>query len=97
MFNVKTLEELHSLTWNELVELEPRLDDLLAKVRAAKPADPYNEYYNWEGDWGEFKPLITKLVGWFRRDDPDSILRSTEAYQIVYHTLLHEFLSEGEK
>lgn len=31
--------ETHRLTWDELVEIEPRLEDLLWQVKASRPVD----------------------------------------------------------
>jgi len=96
MLDIERLLAENKPTWDKLVELEPRLAALLGEVRAAKPSDPYDEYYNWEGDWAQFKSPINKLVGWHRTGCCHIMLKTGAAYRVVYFKLLHEFLGEVE-
>ena len=68
------------MTWEELVELEPKLLDLEEKVRKGKP----NDLIKWSKD---YKPVLTKLVGYFRKEGPNA-LKTTEAYTTAYYYLL---------
>jgi len=96
MIDIERILAENKPTWDELVELEPRLEALLTEVRAAKPPNPYDEYYNWEGDWAQFKSPINKLVGWHRTGCCHIMLKTGAAYRVVYFKLLHEFLGEVE-
>lgn len=87
MFDIKHLEEHHGITWEELVELEPRLDGLLSEVQDARPLN--KRRFNYEIAWGRFKNPITDLVGYFRHDDCDPRLKTVGAYEVAYYTLWH--------
>jgi hypothetical protein len=78
-------ENPRRLTWSELVELEPRLENLLCQVEASRPIEGESDF-DYEGCWGHFKDPNTDLVGWHRRHG-DERLRTTPAYEIVYRTL----------
>lgn len=74
-----------SLTWIDLVKLEPRLGRLemclLAWVKARR--------FNWR-DWFRFKLAMTRLVGWCR-DDNHPTLATSRAYEIAYARLFETF------
>ena len=78
-------KEAHRLTWDELVEIEPRLEDLLWQVKASRPVDDDSDF-DYEGCWMHFKEPIANMVGWHRRHG-DERLRTTDAYQTAYRTL----------
>ncbi len=82
---VKQHEEPRSLTWEELIDLERRLENLLCQIEASRPIEGESDF-DYEGCWGQFKDPITDLVGWHRRHG-DERLRTTHAYEIVYRTL----------
>ena len=46
----KQHEESQRLTWSELVELEPRLENLLCQVEASRPSEGESDF-NYEGCW----------------------------------------------
>lgn len=87
MFDLKDIEEMHELTWEKLVELEPRLEGLLLDAQASRPLS--KRRFNYELAWCEFKQPIANLVGWHRWDDCDPVLRTTAAYDVVYWKLFH--------
>lgn len=88
MFELKTIEKMHRLTWEELVELEPQLDGLLFQVELSRPMPDEAEDFNYEVCWGRFKQPLAELVGWHRRHgEPD--LRTQAAYDVAYWKLWH--------
>ena len=89
MFDVKRLERHHGITWNELVELEPRLDGLLCDAQCSRPLPEEEDDFNYEIAWGQFKQPIADLVGYFRHDNCDPRLTTVGAYEVAYYTLWH--------
>jgi hypothetical protein len=89
MFELKAIEKMHKLTWEQLVELEPRLDDLLFQAELTRPEPDEAEDFNYEGAWGRFKQPIANLVGYFRRDNCDPQLKTNAAYDVAYWKLWH--------
>ena len=85
--DVKYREEIYGVTWEELVELEPRLGDLLHRVESARPTEGATEF-DYERSWMHFKEPIADLVGWHRKSG-DEKLRTCYAYEIAYYTLLN--------
>ena len=79
-------EVTEKLTWDELVEIEPRLDSLLARVENSQPI--HKRGFNYEIAWGRFKDPISDLVGWHRRDG-DPRLHTDEAYESGLLKLWH--------
>jgi hypothetical protein len=91
MMTVAELEKWHDLTWERLVELEPRLEALLMDVQATRPHRKRG--FNYEVAWGQFKQPIATLVGWHRWDNCDPIIKTQKAYDVAYWKLwyaLHE-------
>jgi hypothetical protein len=86
MSEIIEVTEPEKLTWDELVEIEPRLDSLLAQVEDSRPSR--KKGFNYEIAWGRFKDPISDLVGWHRRDG-DPRLQTREAYEVVYWHLWH--------
>jgi hypothetical protein len=86
-FDVRYLENVYGTTWNELVELEPRLGVLLREAKDSHPTEVDNEG-DFERCWAHYKEPIADLVGWHRRQG-DEELRTTAAYEIAYSTLWH--------
>jgi hypothetical protein len=89
MFELKTIEKMHRLTWEELVELEPQLDGLLFQVELSRPTPDEAEDFNYEVCWGRFKQPIANLVGYLRRDNCDPRLKTNAAYDVAYWKLWH--------
>jgi hypothetical protein len=87
MFDLKDMETMHKLTWERLVEMEPRLEALLFDAKASRPRRKRG--FNYELAWCEFKLPVAKLVGWHRRDDCDPLLKSQAAYDVAYWKLYH--------
>jgi hypothetical protein len=83
---IEQQNESRRLTWDELVALEPRLENLLYQVEESRPSEGESDF-NYEGCWGRFKKPICKLVGWSSRHC-DERLRTTHAYDTAYRTLL---------
>ena len=45
--------------------------------------------FNYELAWARFKDPIANLVGWNRRDDCNPLLKTTDAYDVVYSKLFN--------
>ena len=82
MFDLK-----EAVTWEELVELEPRLEGLRLDAQASRPENKRG--FNYELAWARFKNPIANLVGWHRRDDCNPSLKTTDAYDVVYSKLFN--------
>ena len=79
------------LTWQDLCEIEPRLQDLLSEVKRIKDDknEPYfcaNEF--WYGYHGRpsIKAKMSALVGW-TAPGQDPRLKTTQAYDVALQTL----------
>lgn len=70
------------MTWSELTALEPELETLLEKTKAARP-----RRYFWN-EWELIKGRLKYLVGW---DAQKPELGSSEAWDIAYQRLLGAF------
>ena len=68
------------LTIGELLDLEPRLSDLLHDALQGEDKPDYcaDEYW-----YREIKPRLLKIVGWYAETD-NEILKSSESYDISY-------------
>jgi len=73
----------YPLTWEQIAELEPGVAALLTEIQTECPT-----YWNHLRVWGAYKERLSDLVGWFRKKPSHPELRSSEAYNIVYHKLL---------
>ncbi len=78
-------------SWAELVELEPKLADLL-KLAENYPKDSPSFCANaaWYGYGGtpSLKDALCKLIGWDRQSkDPTGVLGSEAAYDVAYDVL----------
>lgn len=85
--NATTINQ--GITWERLIELEPPLGKLLYLVKAARPHKLRRSQIPLESLWGQFKDQIASLVGFHRRGNCDAILKTSEAYEVVYHKLWH--------
>jgi hypothetical protein len=77
------------MTFEQLCQLEPRLEDLLREARSHKGGRSFCANAVWFG-YGEyrhrsFKRRLQELVGWKRKDNP--ILSTREAYDLAFHTI----------
>jgi len=72
------------LTWERVAELEPKVLRLLEEIKAERP---HEGNYLWI--WGKYKQRLSELVGWGREATTHPALRSSAAYNIVYHKLLN--------
>jgi hypothetical protein len=92
-----------SITWQQLVKLEPRLADLLEEAKAYHKSRPatYCNLETWYGPNG-LKNKVCELVGWYRgryeaatgflraaADEAPTadILFSQDAYNVAYDTV----------
>jgi hypothetical protein len=77
-------------TWDELVEREPCLADLLEEIEAMPHDDPHfcgvQAWFGPKQRGGGLKDRMTRLVGWHAERD-DSVLRSDVAYRVAYRPL----------
>jgi hypothetical protein len=79
-----TIETTPTVSWELLVDLEPRLELLLDDVKDARPE--HRRGFNYQRCWGRFKNRISDLVGW-HRSTGDPRLRTTQAYETAYRVL----------
>jgi hypothetical protein len=83
--NFHDMEHLSGITWQDLVELEPRLGELLWKARQAGAS-----CLSWSDvDW-VFSPVrnsIFDLVGFTSVNRRHRVLGSTGAYEVAYWKL----------
>jgi hypothetical protein len=77
-----TDEELEGLTWDRLVELEPRLDPLFHQCIELHRSVP-DAYATW---YRKIKPQLLYLAGW-SAENTSPALRSSVAWDIVYKVL----------
>lgn len=80
-------------TWSDLTRLEPDLGVLRAEVRLLdsdrrRPFCAIAAWYGYNGQPG-VKARVSQLVGWNNPQQSDP-LRTSEAYDLVYFTLLSE-------
>lgn len=76
------------ITWEVLVELEPRLQQVFDECAAVKD-DQLAPWFCANRIWyNRFKPRIVQLVGFERADHP--ILGTPTAYNIAYNTCYHQ-------
>jgi hypothetical protein len=81
-----------SLTWNTLVELEPRLPQLYHRAKAIKDHRRTKSFCAnqvWYGTAysGSLKDRLCVLVGWERLGSGDPRLKTSEAYDLAYDKL----------
>ena len=90
MCDAKDMERHHKITWQELVQLEPRLLVLLSRAEGCSIVPKKQRgKCNYEVIWGGFKEPIASLVGLFRRDNCDPRLKTIGAYDVAYWTIYH--------
>ena len=76
------------MTWEELIQIEPRLRQLAERAGRRKP-----DARNFDTIWvNEFKKELERLVGHFA-DTDNCILAAAEAYQIAYIRIYREYES----
>lgn len=84
---------LETLSWSDLVQLEPTLGTLERQARAVRADDPWfcaNDVW-----FREFKPLLVKLVGWNARS-PHEVMHRSEAYDIAYRHIYDQLPPCGD-
>ncbi len=83
------------LTWNDLVQMEPRLAELMAQATEIKYGDRDQLWYGspdaremqiHNGSSVSFKHRMSRLVGMHSHTN-DEILISSEAYDVAYEAL----------
>lgn len=80
------------ITWQELIEIEPRLRDMLLRLRAVK--DPGNTpsfcanavWYGHSKGGHSYKNELTALVGWDAKSENPRI-KTSQAYDTAYRKL----------
>ena len=73
----------YPLTWESIAELKPKVLVLLREIKAERPHE-----YDYLSIWREYKRRLSDLVGWGAETTAHPELRSSAAYNIVYHKLL---------
>lgn len=84
------MEVTTKLTWERLVQLEPRLLDLYNRARKSKPTNKHCWIYVWFGDeeHAGLKRELLQLVGWDAPLSAAAELTTELAYDIAYHHIL---------
>lgn len=84
------------LTWRNLVQLEPRLRDLMNEAWAVGRAARHDPEFSWRVAWSRrVKPTLWKLVGWLRPDF-HPVLSTPDAYDVAYQHLLQAMPSDAD-
>lgn len=91
---VKNMERMHKVTWDQLVELEPELDNLLADARAVGQC--CRTWRDVEKNWTPFKNPIHNLIGLFRKHRGHPVLGTVAAYDVTYWKL-HNALARDRR
>jgi hypothetical protein len=83
--NVKDMERIYKITWDQLAELEPELDKLLTEARSV--GECCRTWRDVEKNWTPFKNPVHKLVGLFGKHRGHPILGTVAAYDVTYWKL----------
>lgn len=79
------------MTWEDLIELEPKLLTLYNRALEIRKRRPgVGALDLWIGPRSGMKDEMTALVGWGRRDNPR--LATSEAYDLAYDKIYYEAL-----
>jgi hypothetical protein len=81
-------------TWDKLIEIEPRLEELLEIVRAVEDDEslPHfcaREAWNDRSEGPSLRDKTLKLVGWQAERD-NLIIRSSEAFELMSRKIREE-------
>lgn len=71
------------LTWDKLIEMEPKLNELYESAKNEKQTPGYCANRVW---FTTLKPKLLALVGWDREEDHNQLC-TDEAYDIAYETI----------
>jgi anti-anti-sigma factor len=82
---VQDLERAHGVTWGELAQLEPRLNELLWQARAEGAR--CCRWSDVERMFAPYRNAIAELVGFRSRHSAHSSLGSVGAYEVTYWRL----------
>jgi hypothetical protein len=83
------------VTWQRLVELEPRLADLYNRARAVRDDKHHSSFcanrvwYGRDNQEGGLRGQLFKLVGHEVSRHADPRLRTSAAYDVAYHAIYH--------
>jgi hypothetical protein len=83
--NFRVLERCHGVTWHDLVELEPRLADLLWEARQACVA--CSRWSDVDRAFAPIRDTLSKLVGFAGKKCLHPVLGSAGAYDVAYWKL----------
>jgi hypothetical protein len=86
-----TLTKPVVLTWDALIQAEPRLAELLRDVEAHRPQVTSSNLWQ---TWAMVKAQMVELVGWGRPDDHPQ-LGTSAAYDLCYRRLF-DALTRGD-
>jgi hypothetical protein len=82
---VQELEDLHGITWGELVDLEPQLDQLLRKASIAGAA--CRDRSGAARVFAPFRNALPELIGFSGTHRGHPVLGSLGAYEVAYWKL----------
>jgi hypothetical protein len=82
---VRDVENSAGITWNELTDQEPQLQELLWQARGASVS--CRRWSDVERTFAPIRNALTELVGFNGRKYWDPVLGSSMAYQVAYWKL----------
>jgi hypothetical protein len=83
--NYRDLERCHGVTWHDLVNLEPRLAELLWQARQA--GIPCRRWSDVHRAFAPIRDRLTVLVGFAAKKHWHPVLGRTGAYEVAYWKL----------
>jgi hypothetical protein len=83
--NVKDIEDMHGVTWEQLAALEPELTELLTFARMV--GNGCRKWHDVERGFTQFKNDIVKLVGFCGKHRGHPVLGTRAAYEVTYWKL----------
>jgi hypothetical protein len=82
---------IEGLTWDRLVELEPKLQQLFRLAQGSKLSIMGSGPESWLGPEG-LKSQLLKLVGTQVSDNAPPLLKTREAYNLAHYKILKTFV-----
>jgi hypothetical protein len=83
---VRYPETAESLSWDQLVALEPRLRAMMREARRLTDLCSLCRWFGYHQRGGGLKAEMERLVGWYC-DHPDPIVRSSAAYDVAFEAI----------
>jgi hypothetical protein len=89
-FGFKRTEKSNGITWDQLVDCEPRLADVLTNARAVKPTSKKaRRKFDYDRAFADLRRAFEGLVGMYRRPE-DAVLSSHAAWAVTFARIYEE-------